>query len=249
MDKVSPSNEDIRTMLLWGAVGGMLPTLSKIAGTFGANFDAPPPRMLGVCVALLLYGAIGAIVSRAMENPAMKHSLFAGIAAPAIVVSIIAGVTDSTGKTAKLKEGSSLEFIGSAYAQAASSNKPAEKSPEGHPIGVLISVKGEATINDVITVTAIFADGKAFPIKSFRLPTNPDTEDDDLYFDIPTAAKSIKFTSLTGIEARTSVKPNDDYLLLSITPKTSVKQDLVWALGGKRSFEVGKMVARSSMGK
>ena len=49
-----PSREGLQTMLLWGAVGGMLPTLSKIAGTFGANFDAPPPRLLGVSIALVL---------------------------------------------------------------------------------------------------------------------------------------------------------------------------------------------------
>jgi hypothetical protein len=40
-----PVAPEIRAMFVWGAIGGMMPTLGKIAGTFGANFDAPPPRL------------------------------------------------------------------------------------------------------------------------------------------------------------------------------------------------------------
>ena len=85
----------LTSMLGWGAVGGALPTISKVAGTYGANFAAPAPEWRGVLIAIALYAGIGSVVARAMDNPEMKQALFAGIAAPAIVASILAGVTDS----------------------------------------------------------------------------------------------------------------------------------------------------------
>lgn len=244
-----PSRDELQTMLLWGAVGGILPTLSKIAGTFGANFDAPPPKFLGVCIALALYGVIGAIVSRAMANPDMKQSLFAGIAAPAIVVGIIAGVTDSNSartlesSTARtLEKKSSLQFIGSAQAEAG----PA--TPEPQILGLLISIKGEVTINDTIKVSALVA-STTVAIKSIRLPKDLDVAAGELGFEVPKNASAVIFTSSTGIQARTPVNADHEFITLSISPRTSVKEDFVWALGGKRVFEVGRMSAKASIGK
>ena len=81
--------------LAWGAVGGMLPTIGRIAGTYGADFSTPPPAWFGVGMAIVLYGVIGAVIARAMGNSDMKQALFAGIAAPAIVLSVINGATES----------------------------------------------------------------------------------------------------------------------------------------------------------
>jgi len=89
------TTDELRSMFGWGAIGGALPTLGKIAGTYGANFDAPPPRVLGVLIAIALYGMIGAIIARAIGNPDVKQALFAGIAAPAIVISVLTGASDS----------------------------------------------------------------------------------------------------------------------------------------------------------
>lgn len=240
---VGPSREELQTMFLWGAVGGMLPTLSKIAGTFGANFDAPTPSPLGVCIVLLLYGFIGAIVSRAMGNPEMKQSLFAGIAAPAIVVGIIAGVTDSRPNQEKDKK-TSLQFIGVAYAQPSDT-----KAPVGQTLVPLFIVRNGATINDTIKVSAVLSNGSTNVLKNIELPKASSGEGDDFALEIPSSAVSLILTSSTGLETKTTFKKSDDYLVIRITPKTSVRQDLVWALGGKRTFEIGTMTASTSPGK
>jgi hypothetical protein len=86
---------DVRTMLMWGAIGGMLPTLARIAGTYAADFATPAPAWFGVCVAVILYGVIGAILARAMGNSDMRQALFAGIAAPAMVLSVLNGAAES----------------------------------------------------------------------------------------------------------------------------------------------------------
>ena len=46
-------------------------------------------------MAIVLYGLIGAVIARAMGNSDMKQALFAGIAAPAIVLSVLNGATES----------------------------------------------------------------------------------------------------------------------------------------------------------
>src|ERR1700722_18045947 len=104
------------SMLGWGAVAGALPTVGKIAGTFGANFAAPSPAWSGVLIAIGLYAGIGSVVARAMDNPEMKQALFAGIAAPAIVVSVVAGVTDSRTVNPALAPTRTGFFISSAFA-------------------------------------------------------------------------------------------------------------------------------------
>jgi hypothetical protein len=73
----------------------MLPTVGRIAGTYAADFSTPPPAWFGVAMAVALYGFIGAVIARAMGNSDMKQALFAGIAAPAIVLSVLNGATES----------------------------------------------------------------------------------------------------------------------------------------------------------
>ena len=82
-------------MLMWGAMGGVLPTIAKIASGFAANFDAPFPNAVGVLIALGGYAFLGAVIGRAMGNPDMKQALIAGIAAPAILTNVVNGVSES----------------------------------------------------------------------------------------------------------------------------------------------------------
>src|SRR4051812_34079531 len=92
-DMAEFTRPQVRTMIVWGAIGGALPTLARIAAASGTAVDSPIPN-LGVLIGLALYAVIGGIVARAMENPEMKHSLFSGIAAPAIVASLLTGATE-----------------------------------------------------------------------------------------------------------------------------------------------------------
>jgi len=95
MSVQAPVGITTTSMFLWGAVGGMLPTLGRMAGTYGADFSAPLPHWSGVLLAVGLYAVIGAIMARAVGNAEMKQALFAGIAAPAIVLSVYNGASET----------------------------------------------------------------------------------------------------------------------------------------------------------
>jgi hypothetical protein len=104
-------------MFLWGAIGGTLPTLGKIAGGVGGSFEPPAiSSVAGVLVALAIYAFIGAIIARAMGESEMKKALVAGIAAPAILTNLFNGATQGN---IRLND---LNIIGSAFAQTATTN-------------------------------------------------------------------------------------------------------------------------------
>jgi hypothetical protein len=81
----------------------MLPTIGRLAGTYAADFATPDPAWFGVFMALLLYAIVGAVMARALGTGEMKQALFAGIAAPAIVLSVLNGVSETNKTTAKTK--------------------------------------------------------------------------------------------------------------------------------------------------
>ncbi|MET4315889.1 hypothetical protein [Bradyrhizobium sp. RT4b] len=228
-------------MLGWGAVGGALPTISKIAGTYGADFAAPPPQWDGVLIAIALYAVIGAVVARAMDNRDMKQALFAGIAAPAIVASILAGVTDSkrinppstqspstTPIPAPTKSGL---LISSAFAQAA----PAPAGPDFRPFVIEAAVDGEIPVRGELKVQAIVPSGSpkdigVMPIQGafYRAVLN-----------VPKQATALRFVSRPGDVTYEVPLSGQDRIFLKILPRPTTNRDLLWALGGQRLFEIG----------
>ena len=230
-----PTMDEVRSMLVWGAVGGMLPTLGKIAGTFGANFDAPSPQLRGVAIALALYGVIGAVVSRAIGNPEVRQAMFAGIAAPAIVVSVLAGATDSSSiRHVAGSGGASNGFglISSALAQAPP--RPAEATT---PYTLSLSAAG-VPVSGTIQVSAI-APGRA-PVRLQTVDGIPGHR--DVVLQIPNDATELLVDSADGQSVRVPIAHGgQNRIAVTVVPKTGFGTDLLWALGGTRKFGVGEI--------
>ncbi|MEM9584150.1 MAG: hypothetical protein AAGA08_13650 [Pseudomonadota bacterium] len=88
-------------IVAYGALGGMCPSLAKLAGSFSANPDQAMP-IIGVYVALFLFAVLGAIVSLGFGTQEVRAAIVAGIAAPAIVTNVLAGVENRNGQSAAL---------------------------------------------------------------------------------------------------------------------------------------------------
>jgi hypothetical protein len=221
------TSDEVRSMFIWGAIGGSLPTLGKIAGTYGANFDAPTPRILGVLVAVALYAMIGAVVSRAIGNPDVKQALFAGIAAPAIVVSVLAGASDSNSRVSP-PGGRVTGLWSPAYAEPA-------RPPAGATRNVLIytHVEGKYPVGGTVRVSVAGSD-----VGTIHVSTNTPLTT----VAVPEGPVQLEFSSLTGVHATTDASSGFQ-VRLTIVPQTSIKQDLFWALGAGRALEIGEMRA------
>lgn len=223
----------IRSIFLWGAVGGVLPTLGKIAGTYGANFDAPPPNVLGVAIALTLYAAIGSIVSRAIANPDMKQSLFAGIAAPAIVVSVLAGASDSRSlRTGQQTSGFSL------FTPALAAPADRRGEPPMRAITMETKIIGSYPLTGGIAVNV---DNGRRPLQVFYVDVSTIQRSESDTFTIPAGETRMRFRSLNGVTAYIDVA-REQAITMEVKPKTSVKGDLLWALGSVRQLEIGEIV-------
>ena len=173
------TTDELRSMFVWGAIGGALPTLGKIAGTYGANFDAPAPRVLGVLIALALYGTIGSIIARAIGNPDVKQALFAGIAAPAIVISVLTGASDSQSLHPG-PQGHSAGLFSPAFAQAPPVNPQGTRSivirPQivgSYPVGGAIEVSAKSG-NRLTQVGTVSLNPSSAPT-TLRIPSGPTT--------------------------------------------------------------------------
>ena len=83
-----------RSMFQYGALGGALPTLATLASTYVANPSEPFPA-LGLYFGLALWAIIGGAVALTNSTPEMRQAIFAGMAAPAILMNVISGATEA----------------------------------------------------------------------------------------------------------------------------------------------------------
>jgi hypothetical protein len=110
---------------LWVAIplagiGGMLPTIGRLASTFVTDPTTPMPSF-GMYFGLGCFFVLGAVIFLGLsKHRSLQEALVLGIAAPGIITNIAAGVAD-----AKFSHQTWLEpFIASAYAQDASTSPP-----------------------------------------------------------------------------------------------------------------------------
>jgi hypothetical protein len=183
----------------------------------------------GVLIAIGLYAIIGAVVARAMGNSDMKQALFAGIAAPAIVVSVLAGAADAP------RRGSQTAWlVSSANAQVGTAIMKSESdSGGGKALTFDTSVKGNFSVDEKINVTADIKEGgqppRTISIGSYTVGTGT-----TFTVKVPDNATSLK---LDGRPI--DLNKGTNVYTLKVTPTTTVRGDLLWALGAKRTYEIG----------
>lgn len=216
--------------LLFGALGGMCPTISHLAGFYSTKPTDPLPE-LGVFIGLALFALLGAIIAAGFGAREVKAAIIAGIAAPAIVTNVATGAT-AEAKRAKPEaviEGSLLG-IAAAYAQSLPANAI---TPEMYKSNRLVTVtpriEGGVPSKLDLEIVAIIGDGSG------------QAEVDLGRLESQTAQTLVLPEGTTALEIGgqpVELPPDATAVDALIETSPTLKGDLLWALGGRRSYEV-----------
>lgn len=126
--------------LIVGGLGGTMPTLTRLGAALVTESDPslPHPAFL---IGLAIYFIIGAVLVYAFSETSLKRAFLAGIAAPALIANVVAGVQEASDTRPESVANPSVEtrqgavaglwFIRTAHAQTLPPTKaPASHEPE-----------------------------------------------------------------------------------------------------------------------
>lgn len=203
---------------LWGAFGGALPTIAKLASTYVAAPTTPLPAV-GLLLGVALWAVVGGGIALTNTSYETRQAIFAGIAAPAIIASLISGATNAPGAKVSL-----LDI--SAYAQQETGIAPNDSrtiviSPQvdgGLPRFTSIPVTAEVKTGDQSSVINLG------DIKDLSAPTT---------FTLPANTSQVFVSGQP-------VKPGNTQTNIDLSVKTAPSNggDLLWSLGGPRKFDI-----------
>jgi hypothetical protein len=113
-------------ILIGGALGGVLPTLAKLASTYVTVPETPLPA-IGMLLGLIIFAVIGAAIAFGTGQAEVRQALIAGIAAPGIITNLVAGATADQKHTASAGQPhlTTLWSVGVAHAQDPRNNAAA----------------------------------------------------------------------------------------------------------------------------
>lgn len=213
------------TVFAFGGFGGVLPTLANLASTY-VSVPATPMPEYGLYLGLLLWALVGGGVALTNTSFEARQAIFAGVAAPAILLNIVAGVTNQP------RSENIAEVFGlSAYAETLQGQAASpQDTPTSWAVIVSPNVSGGIPKNVSLPVTAeVLKNGKVEKvdigeIRDLRSPTA---------FTLPPGSTQI-FVSGKPIETTGSITAID----LAIKTSPSVGGDLLWALGAPRRFTI-----------
>jgi hypothetical protein len=232
-------------ILLMGGLGGMMPTLIKLAPVY-IETQNPEMPAAGLYVGLAIFFLIGAIVAGAFRERDFGKAIMLGIAAPGIVTNYFAGksAVAPTLPTAAVEQRAvnlnqvvgALLGSGPAHAQKASSSTRAASNPA-----------------HLTVVPTVDSGKKSFSVKPVRLEfldeggkvlgsndVNPRVA---TTLTVPDGSTSVRATT-DGQQVATNL-PTGAYLTaeLALSLQVSRGNDLMWALGGARGGKVDNLLA------
>jgi len=209
----------------FGGFGGVLPTLANMASTY-VSVPATPMPEYGLYLGLLLWAVVGGGVALTNTTYEARQAIFAGVAAPAILLNIVAGATSQSGV-----EKAAAMFGLSAHAEEAKTDglDAAKKwalvvSPTvsgGIPARVSLPVTAEVKKDGRIETVTI---GE---ITDLRSPTA---------FTLPAGSAQV-FVSGEAVATTGTFTAVD----LDVKTAPSAGGDLFWALGAPRRFNITGM--------
>ena len=207
-------------LFLFGAFGGIMPTLANLATTYVAIPDTPMPAW-GLVFGLALFALIGGGVALTNTSREVRQAIFAGIAAPAIMTSVIAGSTEGGGGRRK------AEFISAAHAQT---QPQTDSSSSVKMIYFSPSVTGGVNLAGEIPVTAqVQRAGKLENITLGEIRTLEASS----AISVPAGIDQV---FVMGNPVKVSGPVTQSWL--SVTTKPTVLGDFWWSMGGQRKFAV-----------
>lgn len=222
----------IAAAIVFGALGGMMPTLLRIAASLSADANAALTELAGAALGTTIYGIIGATLAIVLGKTSSYDAFVTGIAAPAIMASMIHGATDSkpthtaTVPPAHISMGiSAWPIVTSAQAQPIG---PAPTAGPGPTITIFPKVIGDKPTEVDIRIEAQTNAGSKVLLDKLRNIDGPQT------IKLPPNSKGVwiggQYVDLKG--SSTTVD-------LSATTRPSFGSGVLFALGGPRPrFEI-----------
>jgi hypothetical protein len=206
-------------LFFFGAFGGIMPTLANLATTYVAIPDTPMPAW-GLVFGLALFALIGGGVALTNTSREVRQAIFAGIAAPAIMTSVIAGSTEGGGRR-------KAEFISAAHAQT---QPQTDSSSSVKMIYFSPSVTGGANLAGEIPVTArVQRAGKLENITLGEIRTLEASS----AISVPAGIDEV---FVMGNPVKVSGPVTQSWL--NVTTRPTVLGDFWWSMGGQRKFTV-----------
>jgi len=220
----------LKPILVGGAIGGVLPTLAKLASTYVATPSTPPPQ-LGLLIGLALFGIIGAAIAVATKQTDIQQALIAGIAAPGIITNLLAGAAQSGPQSAPptpAVHGSILDFVGTAFAQG---SVTADTIAGVRQITIDPKVAGGLpnTANIAVTGKVTGQDNKKSSIKlgTINSLSEPTT------ITVPSSIDQIQIGGTT-----VPLSGPHTTIQLDVATKPTSGSDFFWALGAPRTYQI-----------
>ena len=231
-------------VICFGALGGSCPTIAKLGSHYSAQWDASPPGM-GVLLALLSFAVLGSIIAIAADPRNLKAAIFAGIAAPGIVTSIMSEQnfgSEGTSQQQETKEQNGYLFLFGIRTAVADSHPtpPTTTSDEAAKVAQRIWVEtatdphlgpwydANMQIPEIPIVAHVEKDGTFSSIVIGKIPQLNAKEE----FTIPSGSTKIsvadqKFDlgNLESITVNSTAKPRGGLL-----------DEFLWAIGQKRKY-------------
>lgn len=241
-----------RTMFLYGAFGGILPTLANLAPMYITDWHSPLPT-IGFFFGLAIFALIGGGVALTNSLPDFRQAIFAGLAAPAIITNLAAGASEANmrRKTTELFPhqvtvalglvGSSL-FMTPASAQTPLVLRGAAAAGASGAVAVFHpSVVGPGAPNTFgVKVTAqVSKDGKVTEVPMGEI-TNLQS---DSAFLLPPGTNAII------VDGKTFPVENPvTEVAIDVKTRASKTKDFFWALGAPRDFKIQDVRVSKSKG-
>lgn len=233
--------------IVLGCLGGILPTLCKLATIYATKPETPMPQP-GLYFGLGLFFMIGAVLALAFADDIaditdikdIRQAVFVGIAAPAIIANIIAGASE-----AKIKIGR-FEPISQAFAQAKeTANQTANRGGQTlRNITVDTFIKGEKKFNliDVDYIVAAIKKNREEKIVGIFSSTTEGNQEartpSKNTFTIGADVTSLKIYMKNSQTTTVNLPNQFNSAKLEILLHVDKPNDLLWALGAKRKYDI-----------
>ena len=208
----------------FGAFGGVLPTLAHLASTYVSAPGTPMPE-LGMLLGLLLWALVGGGVALTNTVYEAKQAIFAGIAAPAILASVVAGVAEQ-----KPRPQQATVFGIAAHAQEGAEMTPPDVKASGWAVILSPDVSGGMPRRVQIPVAAQVQGQNG--IETVEIGKITDLTGNTA-FSVPEGTEVIyvggKPVDATGTLTNVGV---------SVRTSPTSGGDFLWALGAQRSYAI-----------
>lgn len=212
-----------------GALGGVCPTIAKMASYFGTNPAAPMPEA-GIYISLGLFALLGGIISAGFGAKTAQAALVAGITAPGIITNVVAGATEGRDQISDSSTQTVAEYmgVGAAFAESAVQDPTTEIWET--PVNLKSTISGGLPSQQNLELFAIMKSDQ----EQVLVPIGTASQSVQTIY-IPADATGIKVGD-QAFEWELGSEPSEIHMSIETSP--TLKGDLIWALGGTRTFDI-----------